>query len=93
MHKRKLRNRALRIEMPTGKTCPECKGSGARQGLVSEYSCPRCHGLGVIELRQDYFADKADALSSMCIAQRRRIKELEQQLAASAEKHIGSRFD
>lgn len=94
MLKPKLINRPNRIEMPTGTTCPDCKGSGVTQGAVSEYTCGTCFGLGLKVWKQPYFVDRQDALSSMCIAQRRYINELKRELAKHAvEEPIGSRFD
>ena len=44
----------VEIDIPTLRTCEDCRGSGAAAGTSSQ-SCPDCGGSGTLQTRQNFF--------------------------------------
>ncbi|WP_333609063.1 molecular chaperone DnaJ [Arsukibacterium sp.] len=50
-----VKGKSVDIKIPTLVNCDSCDGSGAKKG-TSAKSCPTCHGVGQVTMRQGFFA-------------------------------------
>ncbi len=64
------------LEIPHGGPCPDCDGTGARNGTAFD-TCPQCHGRGQVQqaVRQGRTQFVTVTICPMCGGRGRRIKE------------------